>query len=84
MAEHPLEEHAALRRVTARANDDPDVLAVIVYGSTARQDAGPGSDIDVCLVLRPDAAVHPSEKRLEYLAHFDLDVQVLSSSPPPA
>ena len=44
----------ALRRLVDRAARDGEVLAVILFGSRARGDAGPGSDIDVCLVLAPD------------------------------
>jgi len=48
----------------------------ILFGSRARGDAGAGSDVDVCLVLTPDRAAEPgpTEKRLDYLGRFDLDV----------
>jgi predicted nucleotidyltransferase len=77
----PVDEHLTVQRVAAMAGGDQDVLAVIVFGSAARGDAGPASDIDVCLVLRPDAAVDPSEKRLAYLARVDLDVHIFQQLP---
>ena len=38
-------------RVLAKAQRDPRLLAVLVFGSVARGDATAHSDIDVCLVL---------------------------------
>jgi predicted nucleotidyltransferase len=75
--------HPALARIVARAAADPDILAVILFGSRARGEAGPGSDVDVCLVL---ASTRPSDveagrKRLEYLSLADVDVAVLQQLP---
>ncbi|HDL85912.1 MAG TPA: nucleotidyltransferase domain-containing protein, partial [Candidatus Acetothermia bacterium] len=36
-----------------KAQQDKDVLAIIIFGSRARDDAGPTSDLDVCIVLQP-------------------------------
>lgn len=72
-----------LERLLAAAREDPDVLAVVLYGSRVRGEAGPGSDTDVCLVLR-DA--FPREelprKALEYLG-FDLDLRLFQALPLP-
>lgn len=46
-----LANHPSLARIVARAAADPEVLAVILFGSRSRGEAGPGSDLDVCLVL---------------------------------
>ena len=66
----------ALDRLVARAKDDPEVLAVLLFGSRARGTASPGSDFDVCLVLmderRSDLAA--ARTRLQYLADLDLDL----------
>ena len=43
----------ALQRLVDRTAGDADVVAVILFGSQARGDAAPGSDVDVCLVLAP-------------------------------
>ena len=73
----------ALVRLIARAKNDPDVLAVLLFGSRARGDASPRSDLDVCLVLAegPRSDLGRAEKRLEYLAEADLDVAVFQSLP---
>ena len=73
----------AVARLIARAKTDPDVLAVLLFGSRARGDAAPSSDFDVCLVLEtePHSDLDRAEKRLEYLAEGDLDVAVFQSLP---
>ncbi|MGH7335468.1 MAG: nucleotidyltransferase family protein [Candidatus Rokuibacteriota bacterium] len=72
-----------LRGLIARAAKDLDVLGVILFGSRARGDAGPRSDVDVCLVL--ESGVSPglaaSRKRLEYLAGGDLDLTIFQQLP---
>jgi hypothetical protein len=74
---------STLTRLLDRAKADPDVLAVILFGSQARGEATPRSDIDVCLVLAPDSAAEPgrTEKQLDYLGRFDLDVSVFQQLP---
>jgi uncharacterized protein len=75
--------HPALNRLVTRAARDPDVLAVIVFGSRARGDASPRSDLDVCLVLgrerMSDGAL--DGKRLAYLAEADVDLVVFQRLP---
>jgi uncharacterized protein len=73
----------ALARLVARAKTDPDVLAVLLFGSRARGEDSPSSDVDVCLVLRGDVRSDRdrAEKRVEYLAEADLDVAVFQSLP---
>lgn len=75
--------HPPLQRVIARAQQDPDVLALILFGSRARGDASDASDYDVAIVLQP--GVHPrliaSRKRLEYLAIADLDLVIFQQLP---
>jgi predicted nucleotidyltransferase len=48
-----------LERLIARAREDFAVLAVVLFGSAARGEAMSASDVDVCLVLDPDAAGEP-------------------------
>ena len=57
-----------LRRLIAQAEDDRDVLAVVLFGSQARGNAGPGSDVDVCVVLEAgvSSGIEASRKRLDY------------------
>jgi len=75
--------HPAVRRLLARAERDHEVLAVILFGSYARGDARPDSDIDVCLVLAPDATTRRAvaRKRLEYLSESDLDLAIFPQLP---
>lgn len=72
-----------LARLLARAEGDPQVLAVILFGSRARGDASACSDTDVCLVLSPEplARAAATEKRLMYLSGTDLDVVVFQELP---
>lgn len=74
-----------LERLLDTAGKDPDILAVILYGSAARGEQGPRSDIDVCLVLAPDRIdadrAQMARKRLEYLNEFAFDIQVFQELP---
>ena len=64
---------------------DRDVLAVILYGSVARNKETPLSDIDVCVVLKRDMKNKyiMSKKRLKYLtfAHRRFDIQIFQLMP---
>jgi hypothetical protein len=73
----------ALERLVDAARDDRDVLALILYGSRARGDAGPDSDVDVAVVLA-DARREPAEAgriQLRYASLGDADVQVFQRLP---
>ncbi len=69
-----------------KVRQDRDVLAVILFGSSARGDDGPGSDVDICLVLQPSdySDLELSHKKLEYLGLFgasSLDIHVYQQLP---
>jgi len=68
---------ADLKRLLEKAAEDPEVLAVIQFGSTVRGEATASSDIDVCLVLRLEEAdrLALSRKLLDY-ADLNLDLHV--------
>ncbi len=73
----------ALDRLLEKARADPEILAVMLFGSTARDEQRPSSDVDVCLVLvpRPRGSTSLAEKRLEYLQTADLDVNIFQALP---
>lgn len=70
-------------RVLARAKEDPEVVAVILFGSRARGDASAASDVDLCLVLRPGrySAEYLLNKRLGYLAEGAADIHIFAQLP---
>jgi predicted nucleotidyltransferase len=69
--------------ILTKARKDADVVAVFLFGSRARGESVPGSDTDVCLVLRPGnygpMVLH--QKRLSYLKEGNADVHVFSQLP---
>jgi predicted nucleotidyltransferase len=73
----------ALGRLVARAKHDPEVLAVLLFGSRARGDATMKSDYDVCLVLaaEPTSDLAAAHKRLDYLAEADVDLVLFQQLP---
>jgi predicted nucleotidyltransferase len=78
-----METTQQIERLLSTAQDDHDVLAVILFGSAARGDQTPASDVDVCLVLQP-RTYHPlalSRKKLAYLKQGDLDVHIFQQLP---
>ena len=72
-----------LDRLLAMAKQDGEVLAVIVFGSAARDEQTPVSDVDICLVMtpkpfRPNTLSH---KRLEYMEDNSLDLRIFQQLP---
>lgn len=71
-----------LKKISEKAKNDEDVLAVMLFGSYVRNKKF--SDIDVCVVLKLGKfdPLFLSKKRLEYLAVFpNLDVQIFQQLP---
>ena len=70
-------------KILAKAKDDPQIVAVFLFGSRARGESAAGSDVDVCLMLKPGkhAASTLSLKRLSYLKQSDADVYIFSQLP---
>lgn len=69
----------------AKIRLDKDILAVLLFGSVARQEQTLLSDIDICLVMMPqNIPFDPralSNKRLEYLDHTSFDIQIFQQLP---
>src|SRR5688500_9462555 len=74
---------ALLRDIVKRAEGDTVVLAVILFGSTARGERHHISDVDVCLVLAPGTYSPEAsmEIRLQYLAASAADIQIFQHLP---
>ncbi|MFP3975107.1 MAG: type VII toxin-antitoxin system MntA family adenylyltransferase antitoxin [Chloroflexota bacterium] len=74
-----MQEYAIINK----AREDPEIVAVILFGSQARGESSPTSDVDVCLVLRPGSYTPSSllEKRLTYLKEGEADVHIFSQLP---
>lgn len=76
-----------IKRCVEKATRDPDVFAVILFGSQAKpQFAHSNSDIDVCLLLKPASylSLALSKKKISYLELGGaLDVQIFKKLPLP-
>lgn len=71
-----------LKKISEKARNDGDVLAVMLFGSYARNEKF--SDIDVCVVLKQGKfdRLFLSKKRLEYLTAFpNMDIQIFQQLP---
>ena len=71
---------AELNRLLARVKKDKEVLALIIFGSAARDEQAPFSDVDICVVMtsqpKPFELTSLSHKRLEYMKGDSLDVRI--------
>ncbi len=76
---------AHLDTLLEKARQDHEVLAVLLFGSLARQEQKKDSDVDICLVLAPNQnlskEIFLSRKRLDYLKEFSFDIQIFQQLP---
>jgi predicted nucleotidyltransferase len=74
---------SALNKLLQKAEQDTDVLAVILFGSSVRGEEHSLSDIDICIVLLQNKhdPVALSHKRLEYLSICDFDIHIYQQLP---
>ena len=64
------------------ASIDNDILAILLYGSCARQENDNISDIDICIALKTRTNNKDcSAKRHQYLTKFDLDIHIFQQLP---
>ena len=70
-------------KIIEEVKTDEEVLALFLFGSTARNENVEKSDIDICLVLTPRSYTprELSQKKLSYLKRFNLDIQVFQQLP---
>ena len=73
----------SFKSLIEQAQQDPEVLAVLLFGSHAREEARPDSDVDICLVLMPGVLGSQAgfEKRLTYMANFNIDAHIYQQVP---
>jgi predicted nucleotidyltransferase len=66
----------------------PEVIAIYLFGSAARESSGRHSDVDVGALLRDEAGPDPAaalsalHDRLEAAARRDVDLVILNTAPP--
>jgi uncharacterized protein len=72
-----------LDRLLGTVKEDEEVLAVLIFGSAARDEQVPFSDVDICLVMKPKSfePIALSHKRLEYMKDNSLDVRIFQQMP---
>ena len=76
-------EKNLITKIIEEVKTDEEILAVFLFGSTARKENDKHSDIDICLVLTPRSYTSRelSQKKLSYLKRFNLDIQVFQQLP---
>ena len=74
---------ARIDKLVKMAKQDTGILAVFLFGSTTRSDYHQTSDVEICLILKPDhhTPLELSRKRLEYLNLSVLDVRIFQQLP---
>ncbi len=72
-----------LQSLIQKAAEDPDILAVVLFGSHARGEARADSDVDICLMLMPavGGAKAAFDKRLATMAEFNIDAHIYQYVP---
>jgi predicted nucleotidyltransferase len=77
-----------LQRAADRLAKDPRVLAVFAFGSRARGESGPRSDVDLAVLLTSDEPLSLREELrlraevVEELRRDDIDLVILNLAPP--
>ena len=78
-----MKKERELEGIVTTAQKDQEILGVLLFGSVAREQQTPRSDVDVCLVLlhqRYDA-LFLSRKKIEYMKQFDFDAHIFQQLP---
>jgi len=72
-----------LNKLITLVKQDKQILAVILFGSCAREESYQGSDIDICLIMDKNSFTSEIlfKKRMHYLKLFDMDIQIFQQLP---
>ncbi|MBM4169845.1 MAG: nucleotidyltransferase domain-containing protein [Ignavibacteria bacterium] len=72
-----------INQLLAHVKSDGEILAAILFGSQVADSQENPNDVDICLVVSGDGrnSVRLSEKRLEYLKVFGLDIHIYQQLP---
>ena len=75
--------NAIVQKLIQALQADERVLAVLLYGSHARGQAEPTSDIDLCVVLFPESNTPENREnvRLRYLSNEKIDLRIFQALP---
>jgi predicted nucleotidyltransferase len=76
-----------LNKLIEKADQDEDILAVFLFGSSVRERETSKSDVDICLIMNPETQAAyqkkliSSQKRLDYLKDFLFDIHIFQQLP---
>lgn len=76
-----------LNKLIEKADQDEDILAVFLFGSSVRDKETSKSDVDICLIMNPETQAAyqkkliSSQKRLDYLKDFLFDIHIFQQLP---
>ena len=78
-----LKNQRNVKRIIDAVRKDPDVMALLLFGSVARGESSVVSDIDLCLVLVPGArsVLDLSQKKLEFASNFSAHISIFQQMP---
>jgi len=78
-----LERRKIVGRIVRAAREAKDILAVILFGSSARGENSSTSDLDLCLVLMPKSysGLELSKIKLQYASHFPVHISIFQQIP---
>ncbi len=75
--EEDMKKQNEIQKLLQKGREDPNIAAVLLYGSRARSEETPFSDVDVCLISRKKPSIQEKLKYLEY----DLDLHFFRDLP---
>jgi len=72
-----------LDKLTNAVGQDEQILAVFLFGSSARNENCKESDIDICFLMEDGSynSAQLFQKRMDYLKLFNMDIQIFQQLP---